>query len=251
MSFAQAAGFRINYITALHGLRDRAAIAAGERLAGVRRGRRRRLGGDPGRQDPRRRGHRRGLTEDKRAFARAHGADHVIDTAPEGWRDRLKALTDGKGPDVIFDPVCGPLFEPALPLTRLGRPPPGRRLRRRPDSRPARQSQPDEGRRPGRGGPAPVHAICAPKAAGAPDRAAVLGRRGRLIPIVGRTFRLDDFAAGLGVRPLRPGVGQDRGRDRLRPLTMPSSSEGRAWAVRSENLNCPQRRAKEIRRSPT
>ena len=32
MSFAQAAGFRINYLTALHGLRDRAALAAGERL---------------------------------------------------------------------------------------------------------------------------------------------------------------------------------------------------------------------------
>ena len=32
MSFAQAAGFRINYLTALHGLRDRAAIRPGERL---------------------------------------------------------------------------------------------------------------------------------------------------------------------------------------------------------------------------
>jgi NADPH2:quinone reductase len=114
MSFAQAAGFRINYITALHGLRDRAAIAAGERLlvfgaaggvgsAAIQVGKI--LGAEVTAA---------ASSEDKRAFARAHGADHVIDTAPEGWRDRLKALTDGKGPDVIFDPVCGPLFEPGF-----------------------------------------------------------------------------------------------------------------------------------------
>ena len=38
----------------------------------------------------------------------------VIDTDPEGWRDRLKEACDGKGPDVVFDPVCGPLFELAF-----------------------------------------------------------------------------------------------------------------------------------------
>jgi NADPH2:quinone reductase len=32
MSFAQAAGFRVNYVTALHGLADRARLRAGERL---------------------------------------------------------------------------------------------------------------------------------------------------------------------------------------------------------------------------
>jgi NADPH2:quinone reductase len=114
MSFTQAAGFRINYITALHGLRDRAAIAASERLlvfgaaggvgsAAIQVGKI--LGAEV---------IAAASSEDKRAFARAHGADDVIDTAPEGWRDRLKALTDGKGPTVIFDPVCGPLFEPAF-----------------------------------------------------------------------------------------------------------------------------------------
>jgi len=114
MSFAQAAGFRINYLTALHGLRDRAAIAAGERLlvfgaaggvgsAAIQVGKV--LGAEV---------IAAASSEEKRAFAKAHGADHVIDTAPEGWRDRLKALTDGKGPVVTFDPVCGPLFEPAF-----------------------------------------------------------------------------------------------------------------------------------------
>ena len=32
MSFEQAAGFRVNYLTALHGLEDRAALSPGERL---------------------------------------------------------------------------------------------------------------------------------------------------------------------------------------------------------------------------
>jgi NADPH2:quinone reductase len=53
-------------------------------------------------------------TPEKRDFVRACGADEVLDTQAEGWRDRLKALCGGKGPDVIFDPVCGPLFEPAF-----------------------------------------------------------------------------------------------------------------------------------------
>ena len=43
---------------------------------------------------------------DKRAAALQAGADEVID-AGEGWRDRVKALTDGAGVDVVFDPVGG------------------------------------------------------------------------------------------------------------------------------------------------
>lgn len=114
MSFEQAAGFRINYLTALHGLRDRAALQPGERLL---------VTGAAGGV---------GLaavqvatvlgasviaaasSEDKRAFALANGATSAIDVEPEGWRDRLKALTEGKGPDVVFDPVCGKLFEAAF-----------------------------------------------------------------------------------------------------------------------------------------
>src|SRR5258705_3322709 len=53
-------------------------------------------------------------TQEKRAFALQHGAHAAIDTEPEGWRDRLKAAADGAGVDVIFDPVCGPLFEAAF-----------------------------------------------------------------------------------------------------------------------------------------
>src|SRR5262249_35204158 len=53
-------------------------------------------------------------TEEKRAFAQENGAQQVIDIVPEGWRDRLKALCRGAGLDVVFDPVCGPLFELAF-----------------------------------------------------------------------------------------------------------------------------------------
>lgn len=111
LSFAAASGLRINYLTALHGLRQRGQLKVGERLlvlgaaggvgtAAVQVGRL--LGAEV---------IAAASTEEKRAFARSQGAQQVIDTAPEGWRDRLKGLTDGKGPDVIFDPVCGPLFE--------------------------------------------------------------------------------------------------------------------------------------------
>jgi NADPH2:quinone reductase len=41
---------------------------------------------------------------------RACGADHVINTA-RGFRDQVKALTHGRGADVIFDPVGGDVFD--------------------------------------------------------------------------------------------------------------------------------------------
>ncbi|MDR3506933.1 MAG: NADPH:quinone oxidoreductase family protein [Caulobacteraceae bacterium] len=114
MSAEQAAGFRINYLTALHGLRDRAQLRHGERLlvfgaaggagmAAVQVGRA--LGAHV---------IAAASTAEKRAFALEHGAHEAIDTEVEGWRDRLKAATSGRGADVVFDPVCGPLFEAAF-----------------------------------------------------------------------------------------------------------------------------------------
>jgi len=114
MSFEQASGFRVNYLTALHGLRDRANLQPGERLlitgaAGGVGMAALHVGKVMGAEVI-----AAASTDEKRAFAQAHGADLAIDTAPEGWRDRLKALTAGKGIDVIFDPTCGPLFELAF-----------------------------------------------------------------------------------------------------------------------------------------
>lgn len=48
-------------------------------------------------------------TEEKRAFLKSYGADHVL--APSGFREQVKALTQGRGADVIYDPVGGDVFD--------------------------------------------------------------------------------------------------------------------------------------------
>lgn len=47
---------------------------------------------------------------EKLEIARAHGADAAVDYRQESLRDRVKALTDDKGADVVFDPVGGDAF---------------------------------------------------------------------------------------------------------------------------------------------
>lgn len=51
---------------------------------------------------------------DKLAAARAHGADEVIDYRSESIRDRVRELTQGRGVDVVFDPVGGDAFDQAV-----------------------------------------------------------------------------------------------------------------------------------------
>jgi len=51
---------------------------------------------------------------EKLAVAREHGADATVDYSTENLRDALKAHTDGKGVDVVCDPVGGELAEPAF-----------------------------------------------------------------------------------------------------------------------------------------
>jgi NADPH2:quinone reductase len=53
-------------------------------------------------------------TDDKLAVCRAHGADDTINYVTDDLRERIKALTSGTGPDVVYDPVGGPYTEPAL-----------------------------------------------------------------------------------------------------------------------------------------
>lgn len=53
-------------------------------------------------------------TEEKRARARASGADHVIDGSDGRFREAVLALTDGRGADVIFDPVGGDVFDQSM-----------------------------------------------------------------------------------------------------------------------------------------
>ncbi|MBI5165528.1 MAG: NADPH:quinone oxidoreductase family protein [Magnetospirillum sp.] len=54
---------------------------------------------------------------DKLRIARDHGADETVDSRSEDVRARIKALTGGRGADVVFDPVGGPLFEASLRST--------------------------------------------------------------------------------------------------------------------------------------
>ena len=114
MSFTQAAAFILTYGTTDHALRDRAALAAGETLlvlgaaggvglAAIEIGKA--LGA---------RVIAAASSAEKLAVCRAHGADATINYATEDFRERTKALTDGRGPDVIYDPVGGPYSEPAF-----------------------------------------------------------------------------------------------------------------------------------------
>jgi NADPH2:quinone reductase len=53
-------------------------------------------------------------SEEKLDAARAKGADHVVLYAREPFRDAVKRLTDGRGADVVFDPVGGAIFEDSM-----------------------------------------------------------------------------------------------------------------------------------------
>jgi len=114
MDFASAAAFGLTYATSEHALTDRGALKAGETLlvlgaaggvgiAAIEIGKA--LGA---------RVIACASTRDKLAVCRAHGADETIDYAAEDLRERIKALTNGNGPDVVYDPVGGPYTELAL-----------------------------------------------------------------------------------------------------------------------------------------
>jgi len=47
---------------------------------------------------------------EKLSIARAHGADETVNYAANSLRDEVRALTDGNGVDVVFDPVGGEAF---------------------------------------------------------------------------------------------------------------------------------------------
>jgi NADPH2:quinone reductase len=51
---------------------------------------------------------------EKLAVAKRAGADHLIDYTREDLRERVKALTDGRGVDVVYDPVGGDAFDHSL-----------------------------------------------------------------------------------------------------------------------------------------
>jgi NADPH2:quinone reductase len=114
MDDVTAAALLLTYGTMDHGLRDRGALAAGETVLV--------LGASGGIgiasiEIAKALGARViacASSDDKLAACRAHGADAVINYATDDLRARIKELTEGRGADVIVDPVGGPFTEPAL-----------------------------------------------------------------------------------------------------------------------------------------
>ena len=53
-------------------------------------------------------------TDEKCALCKSIGADATINYGKENLREAIKALTGGKGPNVIYDPVGGDFAEPAF-----------------------------------------------------------------------------------------------------------------------------------------
>ena len=114
LDFDHAAGLTVIYGTTMHALNDRAKLKAGETLAV--------LGAAGG----------TGLaavelgkligarviacasSDDKIAFAKQHGADDGVNYAASDLKDSLRALTGGKGVDVVYDPIGGAQGEAAL-----------------------------------------------------------------------------------------------------------------------------------------
>src|SRR5437868_9407785 len=53
-------------------------------------------------------------SEEKLAVAQARGADHLVLYPREPFRDAVKRITQGRGADVVFDPVGGEILENSL-----------------------------------------------------------------------------------------------------------------------------------------
>ncbi len=114
LDFDRAAGLCVTYGTSLYALDNRAHLKPGETLAvlgaagGV---------GTAAVEIGKLLGARViacASSADKLAFARQHGADETIDYSKEDLKLALRDLTNGRGVDVIYDPVGGVYSEAAL-----------------------------------------------------------------------------------------------------------------------------------------
>jgi NADPH2:quinone reductase len=114
MTFEQASGISTTYGTSYYALKQRAAIRAGETLlvlgaaggvgiAAVELGKA--MGA---------RVIAAASTDAKLEVARRAGADELVNYADGELKDKVKALTGGRGADVIYDPVGGDLFDQCM-----------------------------------------------------------------------------------------------------------------------------------------
>jgi NADPH2:quinone reductase len=109
-----AAAFIMTYATSHHALLDRGQLKAGETVlvlgaaGGV---------GTAAIQIAKASGARviaAASTQEKCDLCMAQGADATINYSQDNLRERLKELTEGKGPNVVYDPVGGEYAEPAF-----------------------------------------------------------------------------------------------------------------------------------------
>lgn len=114
LGFEAASGICITYFTTLHALKQRAQLAPGETLLVLG------AAGGVGTTAVQL-GKAMGATviaaagsDEKLELVRSLGADHVINYSTQDLRERVKEITGGKGVDVAYDPVGGELAEPAL-----------------------------------------------------------------------------------------------------------------------------------------
>jgi NADPH2:quinone reductase len=114
LGFEAAAGICITYFTSMHALKQRARLEPGETLLVLG------AAGGVGTTAVEL-GKQMGAvviaaasSDAKLELARRLGADHVVNYATEDLRERIKSITNGKGVDVAYDPVGGSLAEPAL-----------------------------------------------------------------------------------------------------------------------------------------
>jgi NADPH2:quinone reductase len=118
--YAEAATFLAGHGTAYHGLIDRGQVKPGEVL--LVHG----AGGGVGLAAVEL-GKMLGATviatassDEKLAIAKSRGADHLIRYDREPFRDAVKRITDGRGADVVFDPVGGEVFENSMRCINWG-----------------------------------------------------------------------------------------------------------------------------------
>jgi NADPH2:quinone reductase len=114
LALESAAGICVTYFTTIHALKQRARLEPGETLlvlgaAGGVGTTAVELGKQMGAAVI-----AAASSDDKLELARSLGADHLVNYSAQDLRERIKEITGGKGVDVVYDPVGGALAESAL-----------------------------------------------------------------------------------------------------------------------------------------
>lgn len=120
MGFAQASGISTTYGTSYYALKQRANLQAGETLlvlgaaggvglAAVELGKAMGARVIAAASSP-----------EKLQVAQQAGADDLIDYSDGELKEKVKTLTEGKGADVIYDPVGGPMFDQCMRCINWG-----------------------------------------------------------------------------------------------------------------------------------